>query len=153
MTCGNFFINNKLTYLYEHTQHTEFPIFTSPTAFVMTNFQNPVKELFFIIKEGPVQVEINGDKSILDKGSVIFLLPGDRASFFNDHKDPVEIYEMQMQSASPDVQRGKSAGPSFVIDWNDMFYKAHERGGVRQLFDRKTVHTNRFDIHITSLRS
>jgi len=108
-------------------------------------------ELFFIIKEGPVQVKLNGNSYRVDKGSVVFILPGDEVSFFNDHKDPVEIYEMQMQSASPDLQRGKSAGPSFVMDWNDMVYKAHDKGGVRQLFDRKTVHNNRFDIHITSL--
>ena len=108
-------------------------------------------ELFFIVKEGPVQVKLNGKTSRLEKGSVVFVLPGDAVSFLNDHKDPVEIYEMQMQSASPDIQRGKSAGPSFVIDWNDMVYRPHDHGGVRQLFDRKTVHTNRFDIHITSL--
>lgn len=108
-------------------------------------------ELFFIIKEGPVQVELNGSTSSLDKGSVVFLLPGDEVMFYNDHRDPVEIYEMQMQSASPDLQRGKSAGPSFMMNWNDMVYKPHDHGGVRQLFDRKTVHTNRFDIHITSL--
>ena len=108
-------------------------------------------ELFFIVKEGPVQVKLNGKTSRLEKGSVVFVLPGDAVSFLNDHKDPVEIYEMQMQSASPDIQRGKSAGPSFVIDWNDMVYRPHDHGGVRQLFDRKTVHANRFDIHITSL--
>ena len=108
-------------------------------------------ELFFIIKDGPIQVSL-GDKTYeLEKGSIVFVLPGEEVVFRNKRKDPVEFYEMQMQSASPDLQRGQSAGPSFVIDWNDMVYKPHERGGVRQLFDRKTVHTNRFDIHITSL--
>jgi (S)-ureidoglycine aminohydrolase len=33
----------------------------------------------------------------------------------------------------------------------DMVYKAHDKGGVRQLFDRPTTMLNRFDIHITSL--
>jgi (S)-ureidoglycine aminohydrolase len=108
-------------------------------------------ELFFIVKYGPIEINLNGKAYQLDKGSVVFVLPGDEVTFRNGRKDPVEFYEMQMQSASPDVQRGRSAGPSFVIDWNDMVYKPHDRGGVRQLFDRKTVHTNRFDIHITSL--
>jgi (S)-ureidoglycine aminohydrolase len=108
-------------------------------------------EFFFIIKYGPIQVSLNGKTHNLDQGSVVFVLPGDEVVFRNKRKDPVEFYEMQMQSGSPDVQRGISAGPSFVIDWKDMVYKPHERGGVRQLFDRKTVHNNRFDIHITSL--
>ncbi len=108
-------------------------------------------ELFFIIKYGPVQVILNGNSHLLDKGSVVFLLPGDEVVFSNTRKDPVEIYAMPMVSATPDVKRGRDAGASFVMDWFDMVYKAHDRGGVRQLFDRKTVMNNRFDIHITSL--
>lgn len=116
-------------------------------------FQSGIEgpELFFIVKYGPIEVNLNGSMKLLDKGSVIFVLPGDEVVFRNTRRDPVEFYEMQMQSAKPDLLRGKSAGPSFVIDWNDMVYKPHDHGGVRQLFDRKTVHNNRFDIHITSL--
>lgn len=109
------------------------------------------KELFFIVKSGPVEVQLNNTVKQLDKGSVVFLLPGDEVAFKNIGRDQVEIYEMQMQSSSPDQQRGRTAGSSFMMDWYDMEYRAHERGGVRQLFDRKTVMTNRFDIHITSL--
>lgn len=108
-------------------------------------------EMFFIIKYGPVSVLLNGTESLLDKGSVVFLLPGDEVVFTNPRKDPVEIYAMLMSSSAPDIVRGKSAGPSFVMNWFDMTYKAHDKGGVRQLFDRKTVMMNRFDIHITSL--
>jgi (S)-ureidoglycine aminohydrolase len=109
------------------------------------------KELFFIVKSGPVEVRLNNTVKQLDKGSVVFLLPGDEVCFKNTGRDQVQIYEMQMQSSSPDQQRGQTAGNSFMMDWYDMEYRAHERGGVRQLFDRKTVMTNRFDIHITSL--
>jgi len=108
-------------------------------------------ELFFIIKYGPVHVELNGVSHDLDKGSVVFLLPGDDVVFQNKRKDDVEIYEMQMASTNPDLTRGKSAGPSFVMDWFDMNFKPHDRGGVRQLFDRKIVMSPRFDIHITTL--
>lgn len=108
-------------------------------------------ELFFIIKYGPVHVELNGVQHDLDKGSVVFLLPGDEVVFQNKRKDDVEIYEMQMASTSPDPARGKAAGPSFVMDWYDMNFKPHDRGAVRQLFDRKIVMSNRFDIHITTL--
>ena len=108
-------------------------------------------EMFFIIKYGPVSVVLNGAESLLDKGSVVFLLPGDEVIFRNPRKDPVEIYAMSMSSSVPDYTRGKSAGPSFVMNWFDMTYKPHDKGGVRQLFDRKTVMMNRFDIHITSL--
>lgn len=108
-------------------------------------------ELFFIIKYGPVHVKLNGSEKVLDKGSVVFLLPGDEVVFTNKRKDDVELYEMRMRSTIPDAERGRAAGPSFLMDWFDMNYRAHDKGGVRQLFDRKTVMNNRFDIHITSL--
>ena len=108
-------------------------------------------ELFFIIKYGPVHVVLNGVAHDLDKGSVVLLLPGDDLVFQNKRKDDIEIYEMQLSAETPDFARGKAGGPSFVMDWFDMTFKPHDRGGSRQLFDRKIVMSNRFDIHITTL--
>ncbi len=109
-------------------------------------------ELFFIIKEGPVRVSLNKKVHDLDASSVVFLLPGDEVIFENKRKDDISFYEMSMVSmVEPDVERGRGAGPSFVMDWYDMVYKSHDRGGVRQLIDRPTAMLSRFDIHITSL--
>ncbi len=109
-------------------------------------------EFFFIIKEGPVRVVLDQKSYDLDIGSVVFLLPGDQVIFENMRKEDISFYEMLMASiAKPEMDRGRSAGPSFVIDWFDMVYKSHDKGGVRQLFDRQTVMLSRFDIHITSL--
>lgn len=109
------------------------------------------EELFFIIKYGPVEVTLNGNTRRLDKGSVVFVLPGDAVVFRNVRRDDAEIYEMRMNSARRDETGGRAAGPSFMLDWYDMSFRAHDRGGVRQLFDRKTVTMQRFDIHITQL--
>ena len=109
-------------------------------------------ELFFIIKEGPLRVTLNQKEHDLDTGSVVFLLPSDEVVFENKRKDDVSFYVMRMLSlAKPDPVRGRKAGPSFAMDWYDMVYRSHDKGGVRQLFDRQTVMHNRFDIHITSL--
>jgi (S)-ureidoglycine aminohydrolase len=108
-------------------------------------------ELFFIVKTGPIESQLNGVSKILDKGSVVFVLPGDELIFKNLRKEEVELYEMRMRASQPNRERGISAGDSFMMDWYDMEYRPHDRGGVRQLFDRKTIMTNRFDIHITSL--
>ncbi|MEY4114314.1 MAG: hypothetical protein RLZ76_1007 [Bacteroidota bacterium] len=108
-------------------------------------------ELFFIIQDGPVEVQLNDRQYSLDKGSVVFVLPGDKVVFVNRRKDPASIYQMQMHATGKNIQRGKEAGASFAMDWNEMVFKPHDKGGVRQLFDRKTVMLNRFDIHITTL--
>ena len=109
-------------------------------------------ELFFIIKTGSVSVELNGQVSVLGRGSVIVLLPGDKVSIKNNGEKNAEFYQMIYRSiAAPDNERGAKAGPSFVMNWNDMVFKPHDKGGVRQLFDRKTTMLNRFDIHVTQL--
>ncbi len=79
-------------------------------------------ELFFIVKTGPVAVTLNGAVSILDRGSVIVVLPGDKVSIENKGKGAAEFYQMVYHSiAAPDKARGEKAGPSFVMNWNDMF--------------------------------
>lgn len=109
-------------------------------------------ELFFIVKSGPVSVTLLDKKYTIDRGSVILLLPGDQLSIENTGDKDAELYEMGSRSvAAPDPERGKNAGPSFVMNWNDMVFKPTDKGGVRQLFDRKTTMMGRFDIHVTQL--
>jgi len=53
----------------------------------------------------------------LDTGSVVFLLPGDEVIFENKRNDDILLYEMRMASIEkPEGERGRRAGPSFVID-------------------------------------
>lgn len=109
-------------------------------------------ELFFIVKEGPVTVHLNNQHTQLDRGSVIVVLPGDEVSMENKNDKEAQVYEMRYRSiALPDAARAKKGGASFVMNWNDMVFKPHDKGGVRQLFDRQTAMLNRFDIHVTQL--
>jgi (S)-ureidoglycine aminohydrolase len=110
------------------------------------------KERFLIVKKGPLVFEMNGQVKTMDRGSVVLVLPGDELSITNRGAETAEYYEMAYESKqSPDMERGKTAGPSFMMDWKDMVFKPHDKGGVRQLFDRKTAMFNRFDIHVTQL--
>lgn len=109
-------------------------------------------ELFFIIKNGPVAVQLNQQHTQLDRGSVVLVLPGDTVSMENTGNTDAQVYEMHYRSiAQPDADRGSKAGTSFMMNWNDMVFKPHNKGGVRQLFDRQTTMFNRFDIHVTQL--
>ena len=110
------------------------------------------REIFFIIKDGPVKVNLGGTVAELNRGSVITLLPGDKLTIENTGEATAWLYEMSYRSIEqPDSERGKKAGGSFMMNWNDMVFKPHNRGGVRQLFDRPTAMLNRFDIHVTTL--
>ena len=109
-------------------------------------------ERFFIIKKGPVSVNLNDQTTMLDRGSIIFVLPGDKLNIANNTHNDVEYYEMNYRSLLPaDPERGKKSGASFVMNWNDMVVKKTDKGSTRQLFDRQTAMLNRFDIHVTQL--
>lgn len=108
-------------------------------------------ERFFIIQKGEVKIKLNDSTVMLGKGSVVCVLPGDKIRFKNTSDKPVHFYEMIYRSVvKPDVERGKKTG-SFYVNWNDIAFKPHDRGGVRQFFDHQTTMFNRFDIHVTTM--
>jgi len=108
-------------------------------------------EHFFIIREGAVSVKLNSNRILLGKGSVICLMPDDSLTI-QPSGGRAELYQMSYHSiAPPDAQRGRDAGGSFLIDWNAITFKPHDKGGVRQFFDRPTAMLHRFDIHVTTL--
>jgi (S)-ureidoglycine aminohydrolase len=109
-------------------------------------------ERFFVIKKGPVKVSLNGKEYTVDRGSVVFVLPGDQMTIENAGNETAAYYAMVYHSkAAVDAERGKKSGPSFVMDWKDMKAKPTDKGSTRQLFDRQTAMLNRFDIHVTQL--
>ncbi len=108
-------------------------------------------ERFFIIKNGPVRVKMGDSSAILDRGSIVFVMPYDRA-VITALETTAQLYEMSYVSiANPDTERGKAAGSSFWQDWNKIKFNPHDRGGVRQFFNRKTTMLNRFDMHVTTM--
>ena len=115
-------------------------------------FQDKSTEAFFIIKKGPLTVTLNGNKTVLDIGSVISVLPGDKLMIENKEETTAQFYEMLYSSiALMDAERGKTGGGSFMLNWNDIVFKPTDKGGTRQFFDKKTAMLNRFDIHVTQL--
>ena len=116
------------------------------------SYKADASERFFIIKNGPVKVTLNDNTAVLDRGSVMLVLPGDKIIIENTAEKAAGYYERDDKSiATPDRERGKKACISFMRNWNDMVFKPTDKGGVRQLFDRQTTMLNRFDIHVTQL--
>jgi len=109
-------------------------------------------ERFYIVKTGLASILLNDKNTTLNRGSVVSVLPGDIIEIENKEQIPLEIYEMSYQSNSTvNIERGEKAGGSFITHWDDITFKATEKGGVRQFFDRPTAMLNRFDIHVTQL--
>lgn len=110
------------------------------------------QERFFIIKNGPLTVTLNSNAAVLDRGSVVSVMPGDKLVIDNKGENTAAFYEMIYHSIAPvNPERGRKAGGSFILNWNDIPFKPTDKGGVRQFFDRQTAMLNRFDIHVTQL--
>jgi (S)-ureidoglycine aminohydrolase len=133
------------------TKHEIKGITLSKGKSIIYNSDSP-DERFFIVKTGPLKITINDSSAILDRGSVASVLLGDRVVIENTGNTAASFYEINYQSiAPPNNDRGKKAGGSFMIDWNAVTFKPHDKGGVRQFFDRPTTMLSRFDIHVTQL--
>jgi (S)-ureidoglycine aminohydrolase len=112
---------------------------------------NDVEELI-LVKDGLLKVIINDSSKVLGPGSIVLIMAGDVQSFQNTSDKPATYYVLAFKSPSPvNVQRGKQAGGSIMIDWNDLKPKKTEKGESRPIFDRPTAMFTRFEIHATTL--
>lgn len=109
-------------------------------------------EELIIIKEGELTVTIEGRTKTLGPGSVALMMPGDEHGFENKGDAPATYYVMRYESREPsDRERGRKAGGSFWLDWKEVAFQSHGKGGIRRMFDRPTAMTRRFEMHVTTL--
>ena len=110
------------------------------------------EEELIIIKEGQLTITIEGKTRTLGPGSVALMMPGDQHGFVNNGEASATYYVMRYTSKEPlDLERGRKAGGSFWIDWNEVAFQPHDKGGIRRMFDRATAMTKRFEMHVTTL--
>lgn len=110
------------------------------------------EEELIIVKEGQLKIKMGTTKSILGPGSVALILPGDKHKLRPVGNGPAVFYSMKYQSKKPmSIERGKKAGGSFVVHWEEVAFRVHNKGGRRDFFDRPTVMAEDFEMHVTNL--
>ncbi|MBO0949892.1 cupin domain-containing protein [Fibrella forsythiae] len=111
-------------------------------------------EELIIIKEGELTVTIAGKTTTLGPNSIALIMPGDEHGFENKGNIPATYYVMRYESKTPaDAERGQKAGGSLMIDWKEVPFQPHDKGGIRRMFDRATAMTKRFEMHVTTLNN
>lgn len=111
-------------------------------------------ETLIIIKEGEVKVSLKDESTVLVPGSTVLVMSGDEYEIENAGNDAATFYLFLYKSKyAVDIDRGINAGGSFITDWNDLEFQPHDKGGIRQYFNRPTSMEKRFDIHVTTLNS
>jgi (S)-ureidoglycine aminohydrolase len=114
--------------------------------------QQVTDETLLIVKEGELTLTTSGKTKTLGPGSVALIMLGDTHRLNNRSARPLTYYLMQYRARQqPKPTLNQLAGGSMWVDWNDVAYQPHEKGGIRRIIDRATVMANRFEMHVTTL--
>ena len=110
------------------------------------------EEQLLLMKSGSLTLRMNDSTWTIGGGSVALLLPGQTYSVQNGTGDSCLYYLLKYRSKQPmDKTRGNNAGGSMVKDWNKIRFKPHDRGGIRNYFERATPMCRRLEMHVTTL--
>ena len=111
------------------------------------------QEELMIVKEGQVKITIAGQSKILGPGSIAFAMPGDEHRIENAGKTQATYYILKYKGRSPNIDRGKQAGGSFMVDWNELKTSNTGKGFRRDFFNRATSQLRQFEMHTTALNA
>ncbi|UFH53596.1 cupin domain-containing protein [Spirosoma sp. KNUC1025] len=112
------------------------------------------EEQLLIVKEGELTLTLGEKTKTLGPGSVALVMPGDLHRLENKTLRPLTYYMMRYTSNEmPDIDLTRLAGGSFWVDWKEVPFKPHDKGGIRRMFDCGTVMTKRFEMHVTTLNA
>ncbi|HTO04342.1 MAG TPA: cupin domain-containing protein [Opitutus sp.] len=121
---------------------------------------HPQEELI-IIKEGSLDVHINGVNQRVGPGSLFFFAAYDSHAVRNVGREPATYYVFNFSTAAtkslPKVAAAESAGSdklrSAVYEWSDLPAKPTAKGARRDVFDSPTVTCENLECHVTTLRA
>jgi (S)-ureidoglycine aminohydrolase len=107
-----------------------------------------------IVKEGIMKVTIEDQSATLGAGGVVLLMPRQMHSIQNAGDSKLTYYVMRYRSKKKmDLERGKAAGGSLMLNADSLTFKPNPRGGGRPYFDRPTAMCERFEMHVTQLNT
>lgn len=110
-------------------------------------------EELIIVKEGQVKITIARTSKILGPGSIAFAMPGDEHGITNAGNTQATYFILKYKGKFPNIERGKQAGGSFMLNWNDLQTKNTGKGYRRDFFNRATSQLNQFEMHTTALNA
>lgn len=135
-----------------HLEYFEINGITINNEKLLPAHANTEAEELIIIKQGQLAITIEDKSKTMGPGSVALIMPGDNFELENPRDTPATYYSLKYRSKLPvNLKRGEKAGGSFMVDWNEVDYREHNKGGRRDVFDRPTAMCEDFEMHVTNL--
>ncbi|GJM33921.1 MAG: hypothetical protein DHS20C18_29220 [Saprospiraceae bacterium] len=123
-----------------------------PGAKPSTAHANEDIEECIIVKEGLMEVTIEGRSAILGPAGVVLLMPQQMHSLKNVGDSNLTYYVMRYRSKKKmKLERGQTSGGSLMLNADSLTFRQSARGGGRAYFDRSTAMCERFEMHVTQL--
>ena len=108
------------------------------------------REELVIIKEGTLELTLNGESQTLSPGSVMLILPGDSHGLQNVGDTPATYYIIRWRT----WKFGENTNPaaaSVIANWDDLEVKQISKGERRSIMRVPTAMLAEFEIHTTML--
>ncbi len=129
---------------------------TTVEAGIAPNPPHPNKDAdeLIIVKEGKVEFTIGDKTKVIEAGGVAVVLADEVHSLKNIGDKPATYYVFRYQAKTlTDLERGKKAGGSMLINASDSLYKPHDKGGRRNFYNRPSTQCSIFEMHTTTLKA
>ncbi|CAN5733481.1 hypothetical protein BH11BAC3_BH11BAC3_06400 [soil metagenome] len=112
------------------------------------------EEWMYFIKSGTIKISFNDAVQTIGANSMAMLLPGQKFTLNNEADLPAVYYLVKYRSKAPvDITRGNNSGGSFVKEFSQVEFKAHDRGGTRSYFTTPTAMGKRLEMHVSTLNA
>jgi quercetin dioxygenase-like cupin family protein len=113
-----------------------------------------IDDELILVREGKLRITTEKTSKVIGPGGIAFILPGEEHGLENAGESEAIYYIVKYRSKTPmDIQRSVAAGGSMIIDRSELTFKAHEKGGRWNYFDRPTAACSDFEMHATKLNA
>jgi (S)-ureidoglycine aminohydrolase len=132
----------------------DFEIYASvlPVKKSVASYANTNLDELIIVKEGDLKITVKTENKILGPGGVAFIMMTDEHRVENAGKTNAVYYVLKFRSKAPaDPERGKAAGGTAFVNWDDVAFKSTEKGGRKQFFERHSSTLSWLEMHTSML--
>jgi (S)-ureidoglycine aminohydrolase len=110
------------------------------------------EEHLLLVKSGTIKIKITDRAQSIGPGSIALLTPGERYHIQETGDASGTFYLMKYRSKKPVNKTAATKEVSFVKNWDEVVFKPHDRGGIRNFFEMTTPMSKRFEMHVTTLK-
>ena len=108
-------------------------------------------EDLLIIKEGTLQITLDGKSETLGTGSVVIAFTGSEYKIKNLDNSNSTYFAIRWKGDKSANSAFQSAAKSIIKNWEDIEFKKSDKGGRRSLIREPTPLLSEFEMHVTTL--